>query len=76
MKLNERYFDCLAANGPNLEGCNDCNKSKYKCCFDNKTQARGLTADNKLDCPCEATEFGCCPDRLTEAKGIFLSNDF
>lgn len=43
------------ATGPNFEGCNDCRRSKFGCCFDNKTSARSVTEDGKLDCPCDAT---------------------
>ncbi|KAH3844438.1 hypothetical protein DPMN_086696 [Dreissena polymorpha] len=46
----------------------DCRTSRYGCCSDGVTKARG---DNQLGCPhpCKDSEFGCCPDGVTPAQG-------
>lgn len=49
---------------PKVEGCA---ASKYGCCQDNKTEAKG---PNQSGCsPCINTQFGCCPDEETPAHG-------
>ena len=44
----------------------ECAQSRYGCCPDGKTSARGF---NKEGCPCQYTRYGCCPDEETTALG-------
>lgn len=52
---------------PKVPGCV---KSKYGCCPDNSTEAKGPFDEG---CPipetCKETKHGCCPDEVTPAKG-------
>lgn len=59
-RLPSAELDC--AKNPNQEGCkssalspDSCQLSEFKCCFDNRTPARGVLENGKPDCPCEAT---------------------
>ncbi|XP_052272181.1 papilin-like isoform X2 [Dreissena polymorpha] len=60
--------ECRAGSSALGDQEQDCRTSRYGCCSDGVTKARG---DNQLGCPhpCKDSEFGCCPDGVTPAQG-------
>ncbi|XP_053376969.1 papilin-like [Mercenaria mercenaria] len=59
---------CLAGTEALGDQQNDCRRSRFGCCPDGVTAARG---NNNEGCPnaCKATLYGCCDDELTAAQG-------
>lgn len=50
-----------------------CNNTKFGCCVDNVTLARGPNFEGCGELTCAASLYGCCKDRKTIAFGSFYA---
>lgn len=47
-----------------------CNDTRFGCCEDNVSVAKGKDFQGCPTSQCKESLFGCCPDNKTEAEGV------